>query len=171
MRAKPKAEFSLIKIKPSTLTPTASKSSSSQPRTDSAFRLREWRRPIILLRCAWSGCYGSAPKISPLPFLLANAHVASCGWLGIHEAHHEAFGFEILDLRFCSPLRKRHDGGFLDSCCHSDEFINIVTNTRIYADKLSVGGIDFHRSKHASICSRTMERASRRWVPPIKSSS
>jgi len=26
-------------------------------------------------------------------FLLANAHVASCGWLGIHEAHLQAFGF------------------------------------------------------------------------------
>jgi hypothetical protein len=32
-------------------------------------------------------------KNSPLPFLLANAHVASCGWLGIHEADYEAFGF------------------------------------------------------------------------------
>ena len=32
-------------------------------------------------------------KNSPLPFLLANAHVAGCGWLGIHEADLEAFGF------------------------------------------------------------------------------
>jgi len=32
-------------------------------------------------------------KNSPLPFLLANAHVAGCGWLGIHEANYEAFGF------------------------------------------------------------------------------
>jgi hypothetical protein len=28
-------------------------------------------------------------------FLLANAHVASCGWLGIHEAHLQAFGFWV----------------------------------------------------------------------------
>jgi hypothetical protein len=28
-------------------------------------------------------------------FLLANAHVASCGWLGIHEAHLQAFGFGV----------------------------------------------------------------------------
>jgi len=48
---------------------------------------------MIPLRSAWQGCYGSAQKISPLPFLLANAHVASCGWLGIHEAHLQAFGF------------------------------------------------------------------------------
>ena len=34
-------------------------------------------------------------KNSPLPFLLANAHVASCGWLGIHEAHLQAFGFGL----------------------------------------------------------------------------
>jgi len=32
-------------------------------------------------------------KNSPLPFLLANAHVAGCGWLGIHEADYEAFDF------------------------------------------------------------------------------
>jgi hypothetical protein len=31
-----------------------------------------------------------------ITFLLANAHVASCGWLGIHEADHEAFGFSNL---------------------------------------------------------------------------
>ncbi|HMD55392.1 MAG TPA: hypothetical protein VKJ65_12660, partial [Phycisphaerae bacterium] len=28
-------------------------------------------------------------------FLLASAHVASCGWLGIHEAHLQAFGFWV----------------------------------------------------------------------------
>ena len=28
-----------------------------------------------------------------ITFLLANAHVASCCWLGIHEAHLQAFGF------------------------------------------------------------------------------
>ena len=50
---------------------------------------------MIPLRSAWQGCYGSAQKISPLPFLLANAHVASCGWLGIHEAHLQAFGFGV----------------------------------------------------------------------------
>ena len=32
-------------------------------------------------------------KNSPLPFLLAHAHVAGCGWLGIHEPDNEAFGF------------------------------------------------------------------------------
>jgi hypothetical protein len=51
---------------------------------------------MIPLRSAWQGCYGSAQKISPLPFLLANAHVAGCGWLGIHEADYEAFGFPNL---------------------------------------------------------------------------
>jgi len=30
-----------------------------------------------------------------ITFLLANAHVASCGWLGIHEAHLQAFGFGV----------------------------------------------------------------------------
>jgi hypothetical protein len=38
-------------------------------------------------------------KNSPLPFLLANAHVASCGWLGIHEADLKAVG-----LGGCSHL-------------------------------------------------------------------
>jgi len=28
-------------------------------------------------------------------FLLANAHVACCGWLGIHEAYLQAFGFGL----------------------------------------------------------------------------
>jgi hypothetical protein len=70
---------------------------------------------MIPLRSAWQGCYGSAQKISPLPFLLANAHVASCGWLGIHEAHLQAFGFwgeasnnELIRPARLLPLRVSH---------------------------------------------------------------
>jgi hypothetical protein len=62
---------------------------------------------MIPLRSAWQGCYGSAQKISPLPFLLANAHVASCGWLGIHEAHLQAFGFGVDMITVCSGNRQR----------------------------------------------------------------
>jgi hypothetical protein len=62
---------------------------------------------MIPLRSAWQGCYGSAQKISPLPFLLANAHVASCGWLGIHEAHLQAFGFGVYMITVCSGNRQR----------------------------------------------------------------
>ncbi len=43
---------------------------------------------IILLRCAWQGCYGPAQtKTRRFRSSLANAHVARCGWLGIHEAY------------------------------------------------------------------------------------
>jgi len=43
-------------------------------------------------------------KNSPLPFLLANAHVASCGWLGIHEAHLQAFGLRAASWLICIKL-------------------------------------------------------------------
>lgn len=46
---------------------------------------------IILLRCAWQGHYETA--YTPFRSSLANAHVTSCGWLGIHDAHLQAFGF------------------------------------------------------------------------------
>jgi len=51
---------------------------------------------IILRRCAWQGCYGSAQtKTRRFRSSLANAHVASCGWLGIHEVGLQAFGFPV----------------------------------------------------------------------------
>jgi hypothetical protein len=46
---------------------------------------------IILLRCAWQGHYETA--YTPFRSSLANAHVAGCGWLGIHEGYLQAFGF------------------------------------------------------------------------------
>jgi hypothetical protein len=42
-----------------------------------------------------------------ITFLLANAHVASCGWLGIHEAHLQAFGFGVDMIAVCSGNRQR----------------------------------------------------------------
>jgi len=64
----------------------------SQARTY-AFRLRELRRPLYRSVALGKHTTGRLKQNSPLPFLLANAHVAGCGWLGIHEAHLQAFGF------------------------------------------------------------------------------
>jgi hypothetical protein len=43
-----------------------------------------------------------------ITFLLANAHVASCGWLGIHEAHLQAFGFGVGVI----PKLPEHESGW-----------------------------------------------------------
>ena len=56
-------------------------------------RLRELRRPLYRSVALGKHTTGRLKQNSPLPFLLANAHVASCGWLGIHEADLQAFGF------------------------------------------------------------------------------
>ena len=68
----------------------------SQTRPHFTLRLRE-------LRCR---AYRSVPlgkdttkpaqtKALAVSFLLANAHVASCGWLGIHEVALQASGFGV----------------------------------------------------------------------------
>jgi hypothetical protein len=59
-----------------------------------AFRLRELRRRLY--RSVPLGKDTTKPaqtQHSPFSFLVANAHVAGCGWLGIHEADLQAFGF------------------------------------------------------------------------------
>jgi hypothetical protein len=60
------------------------------------FRLRElrrrWYRSVPLGKDTTKLAQTTALAVS---FLLANAHVASCGWLGIHEAHLQAFGFGL----------------------------------------------------------------------------
>jgi hypothetical protein len=53
-------------------------------------------------------------KNSPLSFLLANAHVASCGWLGIHEADYEAFGFGVGVI----PKLPEHESDWLMAKIH-----------------------------------------------------
>jgi len=55
-------------------------------------RLRELRRPLYRSVALGKHTTGRLKQNSPLPFLLANAHVASCGWLGIHEADLQAVG-------------------------------------------------------------------------------
>jgi len=66
----------------------------SQKRTDCAPWLRELRRRLYRSVPLGKDTTKSAQTAAlAVSFLLANAHVASCGWLGIHEADLQAFGF------------------------------------------------------------------------------
>jgi hypothetical protein len=57
-----------------------------------AFRLREFRRDYTApLRLARTLRNGSSP---PFRSSLANAHLASCGWLGIHEVYLKPLAFQ-----------------------------------------------------------------------------